>query len=196
MKIFHFTTFLAVLLILASCSKRGSDDKGAIPENFDAIGDTARVAFMIQNVEPDSVARFICYGALGRSAQGRIDSLGIATSYAYEKYTGQELVTFADEYENFVASLQLPEKMKMYAMAGVEDPQKLGLQLGLEYMQQIRDKNLSVEQVEKELRAFKKACGDDEQTYKRFIIGFHTVLEADNGHDMPRAIYEKFINYE
>lgn len=196
MKIFHFTGIAVLLLLLAACSKKGNGDAIEIPANFNAIGDTARVAFMIRNVEPDSVARFICYGALGRSEQGRIDSLGIATSYAYEKYTGQDLVLFADQYENFVASLQLPDKMKMYAMAGVEDPQKLGLQLGLEYMQQIRDKNLSVEDVEKELAAFKKACGDDEETYRRFIVGFHTVLKADNGHDMPRAIYEKFINYE
>ena len=69
-------------------------------------------------------------------------------------------------------------------MAGVEDPQGLGLQLGLEYMQSVRENNLSVDDVKRELKAFKQACGNDSNTYKRFIIGFRTVLEADSGRDM------------
>ncbi len=150
----------------------------------------------MKNTTPDSVARFICRAALGQIEGVRIESLGIATSYAYEKYNGKDLDSFGDEYDSFVASLPLADKMRMYAMAGVVDPQGLGLQLGLEYMQSIREKNLSVGDVEKELKAFKTACGGDSTTYERFLIGFKTVLEADKGKDMPKAIYDKFINYE
>lgn len=193
---FLYLVCLSTLFLLGACGRGGKNSDGRFPENFNTMGDTDRVAYVMQNATPDSVARFICLAALGRVDGAKIDSLGIATSYAYEKYTGDDLDMFGDEYDNFVAALPLADKMRMYAMAGVEDPQRLGLQLGLEYMQQIREKNLSPEQVEAELKAFKKACGDDTDTYERFLVGFHTVLKADNGKDMPKAIYDKFINYE
>lgn len=196
MKRYFLIAAVCVMAVLGSCKGGKKDSGAAFPEDFNALPDTARVAFVMKNTTPDSAARFICRAALGQIKDAKIDNLGIATSYAYEKYTGKELDSFGDEYDSFVASLPLADKMRMYAMAGVEDPQGLGLQLGLEYMQSIREKNLSVEDVEKELRAFKTACGNDSNTYSRFIIGFRTVLEADSGRDMPKAIYDKFINYE
>ncbi len=196
MKRYFFIAAVCVMAVLGSCKGGKKDSGAAFPEDFNALPDTARVAFVMKNTTPDSVARFICRAALGQIKDAKIENLGIATSYAYEKYTGKELDSFGDEYDSFVASLPLADKMRMYAMAGVEDPQGLGLQLGLEYMQSIREKNLSVEDVEKELHAFKTACGNDSNTYNRFIIGFRTVLEADSGKDMPKAIYDKFINYE
>ncbi len=196
MKRYIFIVAVCACVIICSC-KGGRKDAGTgFPTDFNSLPDTARVAFVMKNTTPDSVARFICLGALGRLKDAKIDNLGIATSYAYEKYTGKDLDSFGAEYDSFVASLPLADKMRMYAMAGVEDPQGLGLQLGLEYMQSIREKNLTVEDVEKELKAFKTACGNDSDTYKRFLIGFRTVLEADRGKDMPKVIYDKFINYE
>lgn len=187
---------LAALLVVASCGRNKGVSSGKFPENFNSIGDTARVAYMIKQATPDSVARFIGLAALGKIEGARIDSLGIATSYAYEVYTGPDLDRFGEEYDRFVNALPLADKMRMYAMAGVEDPQGLGLQLGLEYMQSIREKNLSVEDVEREVKAFKTACGEDSATYKRFIIGFRTVLEVDRGRDMPKEIYDRFITLE
>ncbi len=192
---FLIVAFLTIVS-LSGCKGGKEDTGGGFPANFNELADTARVSYVMKNTTPDSVARFICRAALGQIEGARIESLGIATSYAYEKYNGKDLDSFGDEYDSFVASLPLADKMRMYAMAGVVDPQGLGLQLGLEYMQSIREKNLSVGDVEKELKAFKTACGSDSTTYERFLIGFKTVLEADKGKDMPKAIYDKFINYE
>lgn len=194
MKRFSIFPAVCVALLMAGCGRGGSNTQSQYPDNFNAIGDTARVGYMIRTVSPDSVARFICRAALGQLEGTRIDSLGIATNYAYEQYIGKDADLFGSEYDNFVNSLPLADKMRMYAMAGVEDPQGLGLQLGLEYMQSIREKNMSVSDVEKELEEFRKACGDDKDTYNRFIIGFRTVLEADSGRDMPKEIYDRFIN--
>ena len=49
--------------------------------------------------------------------------------------------------------------------------------------------------VERELAEFRKACGADSATYRRFIVGFKTVLNVDRGVDVPRDIYNRFINY-
>ncbi len=191
-----FIAIAGVAAVLAACKGGKSDAGESFPANFNGLPDTARVAYVMKNTTPDSVARFICRAALGQVKGAGIESLGVATSYAYEKYSGNDLDSFGDEYDNFVSSLPLADKMRMYVMAGVEDPQGLGLQLGLEYMQSVRENNLSVDDVKRELKAFKQACGNDSNTYKRFIIGFRTVLEADSGRDMPKAIYDNFINYE
>lgn len=170
-------------------------DENIFPENFGEIGDAGRVAYMMKQTTPDSVARFICASALGNVEGSRIDTLALATAYAYENYNGADVNTFGTEFDRYVSSLSLADRMRIYAMAGTEDPQGLGLKLGLEYMQTIRDNNMTVEEVEKELMEFKKACANDSDTYQRFLIGFKTVLQADHGKDMPQEIYDKFINY-
>lgn len=63
-------------------------------------------------------------------------------------------------------------------------------------MTSIRDGGKTAEEVERELKEFKKVCGTDTAMYRRFIIGFHTVLEVDHGTDVSEEIYNKFVNYE
>ncbi len=184
------------LLVLTGCGKGKGSNDASYPENFGEIGDAGRVAYLMTKATPDSVARFICYASLHPTKDVRVDSMAIATNYAYEHYKGDDLEKFGIAIDDFVASLDLADKMKIYALSGTEDPQGLGYQLGLEYMADIRDKHLSADQVEKELLAFKKACANDSDTYNRFIIGFRTVLKLDQGKDMPPAIYERFINWE
>lgn len=183
---------LVLMLALAGCGKAKNSGDAGFPADFNSLPDTARVAFVMKHAAPDSVARFICSAALGNVKGAKIDSLGIATNYAYEKYSGDDIDNFSVEYDSFVASLPLPDKMRMYALAGVEDPQGLGLQLGLEYMQAIRDRNMTAKEVDTEIEAFRKACGDDEDLYDRFLTGFRTVLQVDNGQDVPKAIFEKY----
>ena len=51
---------------------------------------------------------------------------------------------------------------------------------------------INLNDVEKELKAFEKACGNDTAMYRRFMIGFRTVLEVDHGKDVPEEIYSRF----
>lgn len=184
----------AAALLCACGGKNGSESN--YPANFKTIGDCARVKYMSQRVAPDSLARFIIYGALGYNPDAPIDTLAIATNYAYELLKGDDLDKFSAEYDAIVESLPLGEKMKAYQLGGSEDPQGLGYKLGLEYMTSIRDGNKSVADIEKELAEFKKACGSDTAMYRRFIIGFHTVLEVDKGSDVSSEVYNRFVNYE
>lgn len=185
----------ALAILLSGCSKGKAGEEG-FPPDFNTKGDQYRVAYMMEKVGPDSVARFICDAALGKVKGAKIDSLSIATLYAYEHYKDSALNIFSDEFLQYEAMQDLPDKMRLYVMAGDHDPQGLGYELGLEYVSNIRDEHKTVEEVEQELREFKKACGNDTVTYRRFLIGFKTVLELDRDKDLGRGIYDRFINFE
>lgn len=180
--------------VVSVCSCGGKNGSGDFPDNFGTIGDAGRVSYMMKNVTPDSVARFICDAALGKVGGARIDSLPTATLYAYEHYKNTDLASFAAQYDAYSQSLPLEEKMKLYALAGSYDPQQLGYQLGLEYVGNIRSKKMTADQVAAELEEFKKACGNDHGTYKRFVKGFKVVLELEKGNGISGDIYSRFKN--
>lgn len=187
---------LAALAVLGGVScGRGKQKGGVYPENFNTIGDAGRVAWIIRNATPDSVARFIIYGSLGRVEGVKIDTLAIATNAAYEKLKGADLDKFGEEYERIMSQLSLADKMRVYAAAGTEDPQGLGYRLGLEYLATVRDGSKNVNDIKREIDAFRQACAKDTATYRRFLIGFKTVLRVDSGKDVNREVYNTFINY-
>lgn len=187
--------WVASAVILVSCGgKTGSDS--SLPPNFATIGDAGRIDYVMNRVSADSLARFIIYASLGRVEGARIDTLAIATNHAYERLRGEDLDKFSSEYDAVVEGLPLADKMKIYKLGSSDDPQGLGYRLGLEYMTSIRDGGKSADEVERELKEFKKVCGSDTALYRRFIIGFHTVLEVDHATDVSEEIYNKFVNYE
>lgn len=186
---------MVAILFIPAC---GGKDKntGAFPDGFSSLSDEQKVSYMIQHVSADSVARFIIYAALGKVEGVKIDTLNNATLKAYETYTDTALQTFSWEFDRIAEELPLHDKMRLRALVGAEDPQGLGLTLGLEYMNQIRVKDMSVDQVLEELQAFKNASADDPDLYARFLIGFRTVLRYDKNSDMPKEIYSRFLNYD
>lgn len=186
---------VSTLAMTVACGKKGSGE-GNFPEGFNSKSDTQKVAYMMEQAPADSVARFIIYASLGKIPDARIDSISIATLYAYENYTDTALQAFSLEFDRLSEELPIYDKMKLRTLVGAEDPQRLGLTLGLEYMNQIRIKEMSVDEVKKELAQFKKACADDPDLYARFLIGFRTVLKYDLHSDMPKEIYATFLNYD
>lgn len=182
------------MAILASCG-RNYNNKGNFPANFNTMTDAQRVKFMMDNVSPDSVARFICNAALGKVEGARIDTLANATLYAYENYQDENLQTFSSAYDEFAEKLPLDEKMTLRKLAAVEDPMGLGYELGLEYVNIIRLDNKKSADVEMEIAALKKACEKDPAdslTFKRFLKGFQVALDYDGGNGVPGDIYNKY----
>lgn len=181
---------VALTLALGGGCGSGKGKDGQLPEDFNSGPDSKRVAYMMEHASPDSVARFICLAALGKVSGARIDTLATASLYAYSNYSDSTLNVFSDEYERFIETRPLPDKMRLYAMAGTVDPQGLGLELGLRYADQIRANEMTPEEVEAELAEFRKAAG--EETYGRFLKGFKVVLNYDAGRDIPAGIYQKY----
>ena len=190
----HFLPVAAAAL-LTGCSGKGETAKGQFPADFNTRDDAAKVRYMMEEASPDSVARFICDGALGKIPGVEIDTIAIAVAYAYENYNDSSLISFSREFDDYSSNLDLPDKMRIYLMAGLSDPKRLGYELGLEYVDHIREDNMKVDEVRREIEAFKTACADDSITYVRFIKGFKTVLRLDHGRDLPEDIYNAFIDY-
>lgn len=183
------------VMMLSGCGSKTHVEERQFPADFNTRNDAAKVAYMMQKVSPDSVARFICNGALGKIEGVSIDTITLAVAYAYENYNDSSLMYFSREFDDYSSNLDLPDKMKIYLMTGLSDPKRLGYELGLEYVDHIRQDNMRVEDVKAELNAFKAACADDSLTYVRFIKGFKTVLRLDHGKDLSEDIYNTFINY-
>lgn len=184
-----------LLTLVTACGGKGNKG-GNFPDEFATMTDQQKVAYMMEHVPADSVARFIIYASLGKIDGVRIDTINIATLTAYENYTDTALQSFSWEFDRLSEELPLADKMRLRALVGQEDPQGLGLTLGLEYMNQIRVKEMTAAEVKKELQQLKKACSGDPDTYARFLIGFRTVLNYDRNSDMPREIYNTFLNYD
>lgn len=186
---------MTVFVLMAACKGKGNGTD-AFPEGFQSLSDEQKVSYMMQHVSADSVARFIIYASLGRVEGVSIDTFNNATLKAYENYRDTALQTFSWEIDRVSEELPLHDKMRLRSMVGAEDPQGLGLTLGLEYLNQIRVKGMTADEVLSELQALKKACADDPDMYARFIIGFRTVLRYDKNSDMPKDIYTRFLSYD
>ena len=186
---------IALVMMIPACGGKGKDGK-SFPEGFSSLSDEQKVSYMMQHVSADSVARFIIYASLGKVEGVRIDTLNNATLKAYETYTDTALQTFSWEFDRVSEELPLHDKMRLRALVGTEDPQGLGLTLGLEYLNQIRVKGMEADDVLKELQELKKASADDPDMYARFLIGFRTVLRYDRNSDMPAEIYTRFLNFD
>lgn len=185
---------LAAISLMAFSSCGGGKGENEFPEGFDSKSDAEKVAYVMEHATPDSVARFICLGALGRIEGVSIDTLANATLYSYENYTDTTLAQFSNEFDRFSASLDLPDRMKLLSMAGTIDPQGLGYDLGLHYVDQIREKGMTVKEIKAELAEFRKACGKDTETYDRFMKGFRIALKLDRGKDLKEEIYREFAD--
>lgn len=186
---------MALILIVTACGGKNSNAND-FPEGFASLSDEEKVVYMMEHASADSVARFIIYAALDKIGGIRIDTLNNASLKAYETYTDTALQTFSWEFDRIAEELPLHDKMRLRSLVGAEDPQGLGLTLGLEYLNQIRVKGMSADEVLQELQELKKASVGDPDLYARFLIGFRTVLRYDKNSDMPKEIYTRFLNFD
>ena len=186
---------MALIFLIPACGGK-TTETSAFPDGFASLSDEQKVVYMMEHVTADSVARFIIFASLGKVDGVRIDTLNNATLKAYETYTDTALQNFSWEFDRVAEELPLHEKMRLRALVGSEDPQGLGLTLGLEYMNQIRVKGMTADEVMAELQELKRASTDDPDMYARFLIGFRTVLRIDSHSDMPAEIYSRFLDYD
>ncbi|MDE5713890.1 MAG: hypothetical protein K2I16_09765 [Muribaculaceae bacterium] len=195
--LFRMVVPLGLIVASVACSRTAEEQSAGLPSDFNSFDDVSKVAYLMKNSTPDSVARFICEASLGKLPDARIDTFAIAAAYAYEMYSGNDssLRVFSEEIDRYPETLGLPDKMKIYFMSGKSDPSRMGYQLGLEYLNHIRENAMTVDQIKAEIEAFRQACGEDSVTYKRFLKGFNIVLKHDHGNDLPEEIYDSFINY-
>lgn len=192
----HLFGISLIIFGLCSCNGGGKNIDDLASE-VGHLPDSRKVAYMMEHVSPDSVARFICEASLGHIEGIRIDTLANATLYAYENYRSEsDIQTFSSEMDDYVSHLSLEDRMKIMTMLGEVDAQALGYQLGLEYVDHIRIDSMKPADVKREIEAFRLACASDTMMYHRFITGFKVALNIDKGKDLPEDIYNQFKSYE
>lgn len=184
-------TLVLILIITMTGCKGGSGTQG-LPGDFMQMSDSQRLAYMMKEVKPDSLARFVCDAALGKIKGAKIDTLSTANLYVMEHYRDENVEIYIQEFDNYKASKPLVERMKLEKWLGNYDDTALGYQLGLEYVGYIREHNLSVKQIEQEISQLHRQT--DPQLYNRFITGFKVALENDRGKDLNEEIYRRFAN--
>lgn len=183
---------LASACLLAGCG--GKNGNGDLPENFKNLSTEDKMEYLMQNLAPDSVARYISNAALGKIYNSRIE-LQPAMAYAYEHYDEDQIVIFQEALNAYEAELPLNEKVKYSKLSAVEEADIYSYELGLEYVSQIREERKDATKIKSELDALAKECKTDPDFYKRFMKGFKTALEYDRHHDLDDNIYRQFITY-
>lgn len=183
--------FAFVLLLAISCSR---NDGTKIPDNFKNLSTEDQMEYLMANLPPDSVARFICNAAMGKVYNARVE-LQPAMAYAYEKYDEDDLVKFQMAMEQYEDELPLHQKVRITKLLGIEDFDQYGYDLGLSYVGTIRVEQKDIKQISEELAGLQKECKADPDFYARFMKGFKTALQYDRHHDLDDKIYIKFISY-
>ena len=182
------------LAVVTACGGK-DNSSSAFPKDFNRRTDEEKVAYMMKHATPDSVARFICYAAMGELSGVKIDTLAMATLYAYETYKDKDLETFGIAFDTFSEKLPLHKKMLLRKLIATEDPMQLGYALGLEYVNSIRIDKKSAKAVEEEIAQLKSACStnpEDSAMYPRFLKGFEVALSIDGSSDVPPEIFAKY----
>lgn len=194
MKTRVYAAAVTFLILLSGCGKEEKKVEAGFPSDFNNRTDAEKVAYVMRTSTPDSVARFVMESALGRKKGIIIDTLAIAELYVYSNYNSEKQLIYAEESSRIKEGLTLAEQMYLFKKGSTESPVMFGLNLGLTYLGRIREHNMMAKEVEKEIADFKKMCGDDTTTYRRFVTGFTEALRQDKDKDVKREIYDRFIN--
>lgn len=182
---------------LSGCKGKGDGKIGDLPGNFNSMTTAQKMDTLFAMYPVNEVAEFICDAALKKSNGVNLDFTE-AYAYAFTKLTSEEdQADFIEAYEQYLNTLPLSDKMTLYKLGGSADPlEKVAYEMGLQFLPYIRENHKSVQEIQKELEAFKKLCQNDPDFFRRFMIGFKFALEQDKNIDLDKNIYQTFINYE
>ncbi|MDE7412256.1 MAG: hypothetical protein K2N05_00500 [Muribaculaceae bacterium] len=187
---------VVALSVVGGCGKKSEESAKSYSSKFSNMSDSEKVAYVMRTCTPDSVARFVMNAALGRIKGVEIDTLAMAELYVYSNYDPDKQDLYAEEATRLKEQLSLAQKMELFKKGSTDDPVSFGLDLGLSYLTRVRENNMSVKDIDKEIKEFRKICGEDTATYRRFVTGFTEALRQDKDKDVKKEVYEKFINLQ
>lgn len=166
---------LTACLTVGCGGDKNSETAGGFPGA--AATDREKVEYVAKTYGPDSLARFICYGALGKSAEGKIDSLAMAQLYALELYAADEekIARFSRTFDETVEALPLADSYRITKMTGMLDDTQMPLDLGLHYGAKVRREQLSAAKVKSDTTELSKMV--DEQFFRLFRKAFETAMK-------------------
>ena len=132
----------------------------------------------MNHVAADSLARYICESAISEDTSGSIKSINEAVLYAYINYPDSLKKVFGSELDNYTNSLPVSKRVKLYYLAGKDDPIRLGYKVGKEYVASISDTLGCSTNLKEEIKAYNTVSKNDSSFMDRFMTGLSTALNA------------------
>jgi len=199
MKVFLRNLSMLALVIAAGCiasCKKGQDldsTTSKMPANFASLPDTTKVRHLIDKQVPlDSIAVYLCDAAIGRIKNVHVDNFTDIDTYIYTHCGDKDFEVYALALDEYKKSLPLVDKLTLYKKTSLDDPDKIGYKLGLEYVNSVMEKKLAIGKVDREIADFRRACGNDDDTYNRFLIGFSTGIRSRTAGEISPDIVERY----
>lgn len=196
MKLCKLCAIAAIVSSMASC---GSSDSGSsaldksLPSDFASLPDTSKVRVLLdKGVAPDSLAVYMCEVAEGKHGNVRISDYMEVDTYIYEKLGEEGFGIYRMAFDSYAASMPLVSKMKLYTASSLGDLDRMGYELGLEYVNQVLDKHLTIGKVDREVAELRRACDNDEDTFNRFLRGFAAGISTRAPGEVPAEIVEAY----
>ena len=184
---------VAVVMVSLSSCKSDSATTSRMSKDFAASADTVKVRMLIESGMPmDSLAMYLCKAAIGEVKGVSINNFSDVDAYIYMNRGEKEYELYALAMDDYTKQLPLVSKLKLYKKSALVDPDKAGYQLGLEYVNDVMDKKLKIGQVDREIADFRQACGEDEDTYNRFLKGFALGISTRAAGEIPQEVAAKY----
>ena len=182
----------ALVILLTGCGSK-SESADGLPSDFDSLTAKERMEYLVNHKSPEEVARYICDAALENDGKAFIGPTE-ARAYAYEHYNDEQIGLFEQEIAKYMTELPIDERMRFTMIGGLEDMDAYSLEIGLTYVNDIRDKKKNISKIEEELYNLRVQCADHPEYYSEFMKGFKQALELYR-QNVDQNIYLHFISY-
>lgn len=197
MRICKLLVVLLLVLSFGSCSSGSNDGSASIdkslPAGFASLTDSAKIRVLIdQGVSPDSIGVFVCEVAEGKHPGISIADYMAVDTYIYERLGESGFGLYRLAFDSYASSMPLVSKMKLYMASGLGDLDRLGYELGLEYVNQVMEQKLTIGKVDREVAELRRACDNDEDTYNRFLKGFAAGISTRAPGEVPAEIIAEY----
>lgn len=173
MMTFRYLSFLLLILIgLVSCKNSGNNEiESELPSDFINMADTAKVSYLQSRISPDSLAHVISGAILGEYEKIVIDSLQDVVVQLNCTYRESDRKMFSAEFDSIVEALPARSRAKIYLCSGLDNIDRLSMQIMSEYMQKIISGEIDEAVFIKTMDEYKEVFAADSVAFRKFCIG-------------------------
>lgn len=184
-------------MLLASCSGGSDSSTSDLGYDFASRPDTIKARILLdKGLDMDSLARFMCMAGAGLKGDIKVSDFPGVENYIYNRRGETDLTQYMLTFEETRDALPLAKKLPIYKKTELDSPDKLGYTLGLAYVGDVINKNLTIGQVDREIAELRKACGSDEETYNRFLKAFAVGLSKLPSDQVDSEILRQYRQYK
>ncbi|MBD5232398.1 MAG: hypothetical protein HDS66_09670 [Bacteroidales bacterium] len=196
----HVNKTLLVLIILAgallTACKSGETQDASLADMTREIAnkpDSLKVKQLLEaRIPMDSVAVIVTKMAIGEVPGVNIDNLADIDAFLYMNRSEKDYEVYTLAMDSYSKKLPLSKRFRLYKKSPLIDKDKLGYQLGLEYVSDVIDRKLTIGKVDKEIAEFRRECGEDEDTYNRFLKAFQVGINTRSPEEIPADIRAEY----